>query len=123
MVRSAVFPEVSHGQVDSAVRRIGRAQGFDSGRACDERTVRSAGVRGRDRDIDRLIRRLQGKTAQLRFVYEADPSGYGLYRYLTKQGWPCDVVAPSLIPRRPGDKVKTDRRDAVELARLMRSGR
>ena len=73
-------------------------------------------------DIDRLIRRLQSKRAQLRFVYEAGPSGYGLYRYLTKQGWPCDVVAPSLIPRRPGDKVKTDRRNAVDLARLLRSG-
>jgi len=76
----------------------------------------------RQADIDRLIRRLQGKTPELRFVYEAGPSGYGLYRYLTKKGWPCDVVAPSLIPRRPGDKVKTDRRDAVELARLLRSG-
>ena len=76
----------------------------------------------RQADIDRLIRRLQSKTPQLRFVYEAGPSGYGLYRYLTKQGWSCDVVAPSLIPRRPGDKVKTDRRDAVELARLLRSG-
>jgi len=76
----------------------------------------------RQADLDRLIRRLQGKASALRFVYEAGPSGYGLYRYLTKKGWPCDVVAPSLIPRRPGDKVKTDRRDAVELARLSRSG-
>lgn len=76
----------------------------------------------RQADIDRLIRRLQSKTPQLRFVYEAGPSGDGLYRYLIKQGWSCDVVAPSLIPRRPGDKVKTDRRDAVALARLLRSG-
>jgi len=76
----------------------------------------------RQADIDRLIRRLQGKAPALRFVCEAGPSGYGLQRYLTTQGWPCDVVAPSLIPRRPGDKVKTDRRDAVELARLSRSG-
>ena len=76
----------------------------------------------RQADIDRLIRRLQGKAPELRFVYEAGPSGYGLYRYLTGKGWACAVVAPSLIPRRPGDKVKTDRRDAVELARLLRSG-
>jgi transposase len=76
----------------------------------------------RQADLDRLIRRLQGKTPELRFVYEAGPSGYGLYRYLTGKGLACDVVAPSLIPRRPGDKVKTDRRDAVELARLLRSG-
>jgi transposase len=76
----------------------------------------------RQADLDRLIRRLQGKTPELRFAYEAGPSGYGLYRYLTGKGLACDVVAPSLIPRRPGDKVKTDRRDAVELARLLRSG-
>jgi transposase len=47
---------------------------------------------------------------------------YGLHRYLTGQGFSCHVVAPSLIPKKPGDKVKTDRRDAVELARLLRSG-
>jgi transposase len=73
-------------------------------------------------DLDRLIRRLRGTTADLRFVYEAGPSGYRLQRYLTAKGLPCAVVAPSLIPKRPGDKVKTDRRDAVELARLFRSG-
>ncbi len=76
----------------------------------------------RQADVQRLIARLQGKAAELRFVYEAGPSGYGLYRYLTGKGLACDVVAPSLIPRQPGDKVKTDRRDAVELARLLRSG-
>jgi len=76
----------------------------------------------RQADLDRLIRRLQGKTPELRFVYEAGPSGYGLYRYLIGKGLTCEVVAPSLIPRRPGDKVKTDRRDAVDLARLSRSG-
>jgi transposase len=76
----------------------------------------------RQADLDRLIRRLQGKAPQLRFADEAGPSGYGLSRYLTGQGLACAVVAPSLIPRRPGDKVKTDRRDAVALARLLRSG-
>lgn len=76
----------------------------------------------RQADVQKLITRLQGKAGELRFVYEAGPSGYGLYRYLTGKGLACNVVAPSLIPRRPGDKVKTDRRDAVELARLSRSG-
>jgi transposase len=76
----------------------------------------------RQADLDRLLRRLQGKAAALRFAYEAGPSGYGLYRYLTGKGLPCHVVAPSLIPKKPGDRVKTDRRDAVELARLLRSG-
>lgn len=76
----------------------------------------------RQADLDKLIRRLQGKSPTLRFAYEAGPRGYVLYRCLTGKGLACDVVAPSLIPRRPGDKVKTDRRDAVELARLLRSG-
>src|SRR5205823_10180664 len=59
---------------------------------------------------------------QLVFVYEAGPCGYWLYRYLTKKGCVCWVVAPSLIPKKPGDRVKTDRRDGRQLARLMRSG-
>lgn len=73
-------------------------------------------------DIDKLIRRLQSKAANLVFVYEAGPCGYGLYRHLTRKGLTCHVVAPSLIPRKTGDKVKTDRRDSVHLARLARSG-
>src|SRR5919198_2600836 len=73
-------------------------------------------------DIDKLIRQLQSKSAQLIFVYEAGPCGYWLYRYLTKKGHVCWVVAPSLIPKKPGDRVKTNRRDAIKLARLMRSG-
>jgi len=76
----------------------------------------------RQADIDQLIRRLHGKAPRLVFAYEAGPCGYVLHRYLTGKGLDCRVVAPSLIPKRPGDKVKTDRRDAVELARLLRSG-
>jgi transposase len=73
-------------------------------------------------DIDQLIRRLQSKSPHLVFVYEAGPCGYWLYRYLTPKGHACWVVAPSLIPKKAGDRVKTDHRDAVQLARLMRSG-
>ena len=73
-------------------------------------------------EVDRLVRRLQSKGMSLSFVYEAGPSGYGLYRYLTGKGLECMVVAPSLIPKKAGDRVKTDRRDAVQLARLLRSG-
>jgi transposase len=73
-------------------------------------------------DIDQLIRKMQSKATHLIFVYEAGPCGYWLYRYLTKKGYDCWVVAPSLIPKKPGDRVKTDRRDAVQLARLARSG-
>ena len=72
--------------------------------------------------LDKLIRKLQSKGQTLHFVYEAGPCGYWLYRYLTKKGHPCVVVAPSLIPKKSGDRVKTDRRDAAALARLFRSG-
>ena len=76
----------------------------------------------RQADLDKLIRKLRGKAPALVFAYEAGPCGYGLYRDLTGQGFDCHVVAPSLLPKKPGDTVKTDRRDAVELARLLRSG-
>ncbi len=73
-------------------------------------------------DVDKMIRRLRSKAASLVFAYEAGPCGYVLYRYLTAKGFDCRVVAPSLMPKRPGDRIKNDRRDAVELARLLRSG-
>ncbi len=73
-------------------------------------------------DIDHLIRQLQSKAKHLVFVYEAGPCGSWLSRDLTKPGHVCWVVAPARIPKRAGDRVKTDRRDAVQLARLMRSG-
>ena len=56
------------------------------------------------------------------FAYESGPCGYGVYREITETGHDCHVVAPSLIPRKPGDRVMTDRRDAVSLARLHRAG-
>jgi transposase len=73
-------------------------------------------------DIDKLIRKLQAKGKPLHFVYEAGPCGYWLYRSLSKKGLKCWVVAPSQIPKKAGDRVKTDRRDAMQLARLLRSG-
>jgi transposase len=73
-------------------------------------------------DIEKLIRTLTSKATQLVFVYEAGPCGYWLYRYLTKQHLICWVVAPSLIPKQAGARVTPDRRDATQLARLMRSG-
>jgi transposase len=85
--------------------------------------VTSLGTIGtRQCDIDHLIRKMQSKAKHLIFVYEAGPCGYWLYRYLRNKGYDCWVVAPSLIPKKPGDRVKTDRRDAIQLARLARSG-
>src|SRR5712691_8177833 len=68
-------------------------------------------------DIDKLVRKLQAKGKTLHFVYEAGPCGYWLYRYLMKKTLKCWVVAPSSIPKKAGDRVKTDRRDALQLAR------
>ena len=69
-----------------------------------------------------LLRQLGKRCEELRFCYEAGPCGYGVYRYLKGRGFTCEVVAPSLIPNKPGDKVKTNRRDALKLARLYRAG-
>jgi transposase len=66
--------------------------------------------------------KLAGKNRALRFCYEAGPCGYGIQRQLSAIGHECAVVAPSLIPRKPGDRIKTDRRDAINLAKLHRAG-
>ncbi|CEP66558.1 Transposase, IS111A/IS1328/IS1533, N-terminal, partial [Moorella glycerini] len=72
--------------------------------------------------IAKLVRRLRQPVEKLIFCYEAGPCGYGIYRQLKAMGVDCLVVAPSLIPQRPGERIKTDRRDARKLARLLRSG-
>lgn len=72
--------------------------------------------------IAKLVRQLRKGDAQLSFCYEAGPCGYGIHRQLTEFGWDCQVVAPSLIPKKAGDRVKTDRRDSEMLARLHRAG-
>ena len=69
-----------------------------------------------------LAAKLSRVESELRFCYEAGPCGYGIQRQLTLAGHDCVVVAPSLIPRKPGDRVKTDRRDAISLAKLHRAG-
>ena len=71
---------------------------------------------------DKLVKKLSQPKIELRFVYEAGPCGFVLCRHLRAKGLHCDVVAPSLIPKRASDKVKTDRRDADQLARLFRAG-
>jgi len=72
--------------------------------------------------IERMIRKLAGRYEKLHFCYEAGPTGYGLYRQVRALGHNCSVVAPSLIPKKSGERVKTNRRDAVSLARLFRAG-
>jgi transposase len=72
--------------------------------------------------LNTLAGKLARAGAALRFCYEAGPCGYGIERQLTAAGHGCVVVAPSLIPRKPGERIKTDRRDAVNLAKLHRAG-
>src|ERR687888_1423798 len=93
------------------------------------RSVRLAAVRGDElleeltlpyehAAVERALRRWPG----VRCCYEAGPTGFGLYRHLVEQGIACQVVAPGLVPQRPGDRVKTDPRDARKLARLHAGG-
>ena len=73
--------------------------------------------------VVRLVKRLQAGGRRLEMCYEAGPCGYGLHRQLNaKPGVRCGVIAPSMTPRRPGDRVKTNRRDAIALVRLLRAG-
>jgi transposase len=79
-------------------------------------------VEASDESMRRLVKRLAAKHGRAHFCYEAGPTGYHLYRLITALGQSCTVVAPSLIPRKPSERVKTNRRDAVALARLLRAG-
>ncbi len=92
----------------------------DAGR---EGEVRFFGeVEASNESMRRVIQRISAKFDRVHFCYEAGPTGYGLYRLIRSLGHECTVVAPSLIPRKPGDRVKTNRRDDVSLARLLRAG-
>lgn len=72
--------------------------------------------------VRKLVEKLAASGGRLHFCYEAGPCGYGLHRQLVELGYDCIVVAPSLIPVKAGDRVKTDRRDAMMLAKLHRAG-
>lgn len=72
--------------------------------------------------VERLVTKLAKRHRELAFCYEAGPTSYGLHRQITRLGHECIVVAPSLIPKRPGERVKTNRRDALTLAKLHRAG-
>ena len=85
--------------------------------------VRSCGtIESTTVHVSRMIKRLAEANKTLHFCYEAGPCGYGLYRQIVEAGHTCSVVAPSAIPQKPGDRVKTDRIDAIKLARLLRAG-
>jgi transposase len=84
--------------------------------------VRHVGTIGGDlASLDKALRRLISRGQPLHIVYEAGPCGFVIWRHLTRQGLHCEVVAPSSIPRAPGVRIKTDRRDALLLARMARA--
>ena len=92
----------------------------DQGR---ENKPRVYGAIANDLDaLDKFCRKMVSTASRLYFVYEAGPCGYSIYRHLTAKGFDCMVAAPSLIPKKSGERVKTDRRDAAKLARLHRAG-
>lgn len=86
-----------------------------------ERVMETVKIPNTASALEALVRRLAPR-GPLAFVYEAGPCGYEVHRQLTALHQPCAVIAPALTPRRPGDRVKTDRRDAEQLARLHRAG-
>jgi transposase len=91
--------------------------------ALDGGEVQALGKTGTTQiEIDRLCKRLQSKARHFKVVYEAGPCGYALQRRLAAKGFECMVCAPSLIPRKPGERVKTDQRDAIKLVRSLRAG-
>jgi transposase len=75
-----------------------------------------------EESMRRVVKRIAASCDKAHFCYEAGPTGYGLHRLISSLGHSCTVVAPSLIPKKPGDRVKTNRRDAVGLAKLLRAG-
>jgi transposase len=85
--------------------------------------IRSHGtIENNSANVSRMLKRLAKPGKELHFCYEAGPCGYGLYRQIVDAGHVCVVAAPSAIPIKPGDRVKTDRLDAIKLARLFRAG-
>jgi transposase len=101
--KATIAVSVAEGDRDGEVRHLGR-------------------VENGPEVVRRLVERLRRGGQELRVCDEAGPCGYGLHRQLTEFRCHCVVVAPALIPRRPGDRVKTDRRDATALATLHRAG-
>src|SRR5260370_18093671 len=106
--------------------------GIDAAKLRNAVAIADAGRKGEIRyfgEVDassesmrRLIRKLASKYEQLHFCYEAGPTGYGLHRLITELGHSCTVASPSLIPRNPSDRVKTNLRVTIALARLLLPG-
>jgi len=128
------------GQAGQSLKQGGRVVGnhseafvaFDTSKLRNAVAIAEAGRAGAVRFLGevenssaataKLVRKLAAKYERLMFCYEAGPTGYGLYRHIENLGHTCVVVAPSLIPKKAGDRVKTNRRDALHLVKLLRAG-
>ncbi|MGA2613984.1 MAG: hypothetical protein ABSG38_11090 [Spirochaetia bacterium] len=106
-VRAILLPDSQYNGLDVHKESIAVAYAPD---AQGSEGIYLGPIGTRQCDIDKMIKQLHSKASHLVFVYEAGPSGYWLYRYLQLKGQECSVTAPSLIPRKSGNKVKTDRR-------------
>jgi len=114
MKKSSIFVglDVHKNSIEIAIAEAGR-----------NGEVRSYGkIDGSLGALDKVIRKLVSKGYELHFVYEAGPCGYEIYRHLAAQGFDCMVVAPAMIPKQSGNRIKNDHRDAQMLARLHRAG-
>ena len=94
----------------------------DAGRDGEIRYLYLGEIDSAPATVERVIRKLASRYEKVHVCYEAGPTGYGLYHQVRALGHECTVVAPSLIPKRAGERVKTNRRDATTLARLLRAG-
>ena len=126
-------PDLSSTNRGTIHERCGEAFiGIDTAKARDAIALAEGGREGEVRylgeydntpdAVAKLVRKLSDRYEAVHFCYEAGPTGYGLYRQISGLGSSCTVVAPTLIPGRPGDRIKTNRRDAQTLARLLRAG-
>ena len=106
--------------LSTSPRRSTRSRSRKEGRTGEVRFL--GDVENSPLPIERTIKRLADRYDRLHVCFEAGPTGYGLYRQIQALGHECMVVAPALIPKRSGERIKTNRRDAVTLARLHRAG-
>ena len=115
MVKAYIGLDVHKENIVSGVAKRGESDAFNHGKS-------SSDIRVFIKSLRKLLKKYEWKKEEVRICYEAGPCGFPLARHLLRMGYAVDVIAPSLIPTKSGDRVKTDKRDAKKLARLLRAG-